>query len=265
MTPTFKAIDYKLDRAETHINNFEKLLRPFRDSKPYALRIEPYTDPSGVIRYAELVAVKNPAAPEFDDRLLLIVGEALYQLRSALDHLVHQLVILNGKADVLKDSRTHKFPILKSPNSYGMNACGMIYGVSSKAAELIENAQPYKRTPDAPAHDPLWILQNLNNTDKHRVLPATVTGIGHVTGTDDKGTFFDLVSPDVVLEDNKRFFRFTTPNGRYDDIHADLTPAIAFKQAMTVSASAATMSMDSMLWQIVFRVREITESFRPMF
>ncbi len=41
---------------------------------------------------------------------------------------------------------------------------------------IVDSVQPYKRGDGSPAHyDPLWMLHNINNTDKHRVIPACAT------------------------------------------------------------------------------------------
>ena len=46
--------------------------------------------------------MKDYDAGEPDVSLVLLAGEILYQLRSSLDHLVHQLVILSGNEERLK-------------------------------------------------------------------------------------------------------------------------------------------------------------------
>jgi hypothetical protein len=194
----------------------------------------------------------------------LLAGEALYQLRSALDHLIHQLVILNGQAAKLTTSRRHQFPIFDSAQGYGAKAARMIDGVSKDVADIIERAQPYKRTTRAPRRDPLWILQDLNNTDKHRLIPVSVLGIGEVDIFDSKGKLAILTSEDVVLADNKVFWSFTTPSGRYDDVYAEIACKPAFEQAMSVG-TGITLSMSGVLWQITTRVHTIVESCRSKF
>ena len=262
MNPSLRGIDDKLERAKAHIYDLEQRLRLFSQSKPYTVLVK--TDVQHGKPCGRLVATRNHAVPDPDVTLVLLAGEALYQLRSALDHLVHQLVALNGNAAVLKESRSHQFPIFKSPQGYGSRACGMIYGVASDVGMFIEDAQPYKRTPHAPTKDPLWILQDLNNTDKHRLIPLSVTGIGEVQGRDSRGALFSLTSEDLVLEDNKVFWSFTTENGRYDDIRTELSCKVAFHQAMSLG-TGITLSMSGILSHIHARVHQLIEGFRPRF
>jgi hypothetical protein len=103
----------------------------------------------------------------------VIIGEIVHDLRSALDHLVSQLVVLNkGSPD-----RRHFFPILDTEPSRGfkIDTCwdtqgglkhGPLRGISNEALAVIEAAQPYNR-------DDGVLLSRLHflwNADKHRHL-----------------------------------------------------------------------------------------------
>ena len=140
----------------------------------------------------------------------------------------------------------------------------MVNGVTTDLATIIEDAQPYKHTPHAPAKDPLWILQDLNNTDKHRLIPVSVLGIGSVDIYDRRGKLAILTSEDVVLEYDKVFWSFFTPNGRYDDVYAEIACIPAFEQTMSIG-TGITLSMSGMLWHIADRVHRIIENVRPKF
>ena len=102
---------------------------------------------------------------------------------------------------------------------------------------------------------PLWILQDLNNTDKHRLIPVAVVGISLVRISDTRGDLATVQSPDIVLEHDKVFMTVTNEAGRYDDLRTKLTSAVAFQQAMQVGG--VTRGMDSMLWPITHRVHEV--------
>jgi hypothetical protein len=261
MHADLSGVENKLERAVTHINNLREQIASFRNSEPYSVRKQEDSDKGR--RVCRLVAVKNPNVGPPDVGMVLLAGEAAYQLRSALDHVVHQLVAVNGNAALLKDSRSHQFPIFKSPHGYGARACGMIYGVSKDVADIIEQSQPYKVRPGAPEYDALWILQDLNNTDKHPLIPVAVIGLDVVSASDTRGELFTLASNDVVLEDNQVFFTFFNDTERYDDIRLKLRCAVAFEQAMRMWDS--TVSMDVMLLDIAERVDSVIGLFRPLF
>lgn len=225
MTDPFKGIRLKLERAEAHLNNLRKRAEAFTDTEPYAVRIE---------RDGELFhffAVDQGVGPVPTD-IPLIAGEVAYQLRSSLDHLIHQLVIANGNATVLENSRRHQFPIFKTLDGYKARAGQMIEGVSDEARRRIESCQPYESPLNTAEDDPLWILSDLNNTDKHKLLPVAVVAIGVMKGQDsaDGISWADAftVGGNRTLEHNREFFTARSKTER--KMRAKLSCAIALKQ-----------------------------------
>ena len=151
MIDPLEGIRLKTDRAKTIINNLDRCLRKFAQRKPYRVRVDEHLDKDGSI-IGNLTAVKNPKI-SLDPNIVLMAGEDLYHLRSSLDHLVHQLVLLKDPSfDVQKKGRL-QFPIFDSRGGYISRATGMIKGVSSLQASLIEGEQPYERLPHAPHED----------------------------------------------------------------------------------------------------------------
>lgn len=110
-----------------------------------------------------------------DLRWGVIVGEIIHDLRSALEHLVWQLVeIGNGQPD-----HHHTFPLYERPescDSFRERACrpatwpdgthGPLFGIPDDAVSVIEACQPYHRA------DTLMLaeLHAWWNTDKHQAL-----------------------------------------------------------------------------------------------
>src|SRR5258708_17419856 len=159
MTASFNGILSKLDRAKTHVYDIERQLAEFCSPEPYTVRLqEDFQDGQKVLR---LIAVQNSDRLIPDVSLVLLAGDAIYQMRSALDHLIHQLVISNGNLSKLKDSRRHQFPIFDTAEGYRARAGGMIDGVAENIRRAIELEQPYMRRPSSPHDEKLWILQVL--------------------------------------------------------------------------------------------------------
>jgi hypothetical protein len=112
------------------------------------------------------------------------VGEALYHLRSALDHLVCHLTESNGQVVTNKTG----FPIFLKRDEF-RDASGnltppvrrLIGGLSLEQQALIEAEQPFQGKFGAPADDPLWWLYGLSNFDRHRFihLVGSATLIAH--------------------------------------------------------------------------------------
>lgn len=106
----------------------------------------------------------------------VVVGEIVHDLRSALDHLVREVVHLSGG----EPDSEHAFPICRAEPCQGFQPWatrtwrksrhkrhGKLYGVSDAAISLIEGSQPYKG-----GHGPklLALIDSLWQFDKHRML-----------------------------------------------------------------------------------------------
>ena len=91
-------------------------------------------------------------------------GEIAYNLRSALDHLVWQLVLVNNETP----GRRNEFPIFQKEDEYQAVAKRKLRGLADRYQELIEGFQPYRENGRVGTH--LWMLHSICNIDKHRHL-----------------------------------------------------------------------------------------------
>jgi hypothetical protein len=153
----------KIERASIHLSQFEHHASPFQ-RRAYTTRVEPDFK-AGVFRLiAKDMGVGDPPI-----QLRLLAGEIAYQLRSALDHLAFIFAV-----QVSEWSR--EFPIFDTRDGYETKGRAKIKGMSAYHEAIVESVQPLKRGDGSPAHyDPLWMLHSINNTDKHRVIPACAT------------------------------------------------------------------------------------------
>lgn len=260
MNASLQGVDHKLQRAIAKINDVYNLAQSFTDKKPFTVRVQKDTAEGRDIY--RCVASKNVACGGPPVDIVLLSGEVLYQLRSCLDHLVTQLVILNGEGAKLVTSRKHQFPIFETPQGFSARSPAMIDGVSKSVADLIENEQPYRRTSHAPRNDMLWVLQDLNNTDKHRLIPITVVGIDACYGKADGETIFMVQSEDIVLTDEKVFFSFYWDRP-HSEMSAEMAATVAFEQIM--SPYGVTLGVPGVLASVSTRVGQVVEGFRLLF
>jgi hypothetical protein len=101
----------------------------------------------------------------------VMLGDCVHNLRSALDHLVCQVTLLDG--GTMEDCSQTQFPIAsKSEAQFEQMADFRIPGLSKKHRAMVKRAQPYRAGDDAWRH-PLAILADLSNADKHRILSPT--------------------------------------------------------------------------------------------
>lgn len=162
-------------RARFHVAELVAAVQTEIPSAPYRVRGESDQAAGAFVIRAET----NPEFTGIPTDLPLIAGEAAHQLRSALDHLVWQLVVANTGA--VPTGTKSGFPIFKNEKGYDERAPPMIMGVSNAAAARIRAAQPFQAGGDA-ERALTWVLHELNNADKHRLIPVVLdhTSVVHV-------------------------------------------------------------------------------------
>jgi hypothetical protein len=170
------AVDLKIARAKRHLAKLKESIDAALDPQGYSFSVE--IDPK---TGHHVYRVRN--VPAVDPEWPLQVGEILYQLRSALDHLAWQLVELDG---TVPNEQT-QFPIRDSPLDKNGNTRPlrdlMPQIKDPKIWGLLNECQPYHaldgvtRTPFDAHSDPLWHIKVLNNVDKHRLLLVVVYGL----------------------------------------------------------------------------------------
>lgn len=146
----------KIERAQKHIQDFNVARGDFIGNAYRVLREE---DPKTRDLVYRVSAESH--APERLRGLALVIGDAVHNLRSALDLLAWQLVEANGGTP----TRWTSFPIADSPNEFESGGPNKIKGASEEAVELLRRVRPYKG-----GYDALWRLHRLDATDKHRIL-----------------------------------------------------------------------------------------------
>lgn len=257
---------------------------------PYGVaRPTVYSGPSVIRRRATtssayLCAERRSPPPDWS----VIIGEVAHSLRSALDGLIYQLALLKTKTPMM--DTIQQFPIFlvgrsKRPHtsSGGMPAQfefprsakgrlikqrrfgrSMISNLSPKHQALIEQLQPYKHGGGGRSN-PLMLLKEFNNTDKHRLITtvAVLWGAGPAIGGrgDDFGYPFRPYKGRFhgrVLEDGKRFGE--APLGVC--VSPKLMPLLSFGEEV---AGVKGLPVPGTLKRIAEQVAEIVEGFGPEF
>jgi hypothetical protein len=155
MTDLFTSARLKIERADKHISDLEKKLSVFTRQTLDAsvcYRDEATTD-------ITLTAIAPP--PSF----ALLIGDAIHNLWSALDHLTWELVGLDGGC---QHSRLY-FPTGRD-RAYYNKRCREITTPSANVKQLFESLEAF---PDGVGHL-LYVAHRLDNADKHRILTPVV-------------------------------------------------------------------------------------------
>lgn len=103
----------------------------------------------------------------------LLIGDVLHNLRASLDHAVYALAVARNRSDPPPFAEDLAFPIAdtstKFTDALARHRLGDL-ALDPGIRAAIEGLQPYSRTD--PAHIPLLtILRELENRDKHRLVP----------------------------------------------------------------------------------------------
>lgn len=179
--PTLDGCWAKLNRADEQLNLLGAELKEYVEASSHAISPKPEQGPDDwlITRFAKL----EPPGP----RVGVIVGEIVHDIRSALDQLVWQLVRVN-RASTGPPDRYNQFPITCRPirpkppikgdihRYWDIDAPGSLKGVSSAHFAEIKRLQPHRRGSRAHS-DKLWVLSELWNTDKHRVVHAAAMSV----------------------------------------------------------------------------------------
>jgi hypothetical protein len=206
------------------------------------------------------------------------VGEIAHNLRSALDGLVYQLAVQNGA----KEPKDTQFPIFlrRYNKKIGTSEIRGFYGrrgstglgagerhikrLSPCHQSLIERLQPYRRGRGG-KNSPFWLLHELNNADKHRLIQIVGAGrLGAIsysrtsTGEDIKPLTFDHLKRRVVLRDHAKI-------GEADadvTVHKDILVLITFQEGCeAVKGRLVSQTLRAMIQEVENTIRLFEPAF----
>lgn len=169
MRERLSGVRQKVKRAEQHIRDFKTGLDSYIDARPYDIRIDVEADPLNPI--VEIIRA-DPIPPD----LRCVLGDAIHNLRAALDHLACALV--RAKDGIV--SPHTEFPILDDPITTTKREARFqdkVQGMGKEAIDAIRAIHPYHGGNDA-----LWRLHRLDITDKHNMLVMAWGSITAING-----------------------------------------------------------------------------------
>lgn len=156
----------KIERAEQHVRDAEGAIRAFRDFNPYEVgeKLDPQT--GQCVYYMVRVDDVQPYIGN-------IIGDALHNLRSALDHLAYAMWVASGSVG---NPKRIYYPIIDTDSRtvYESSRSGKVQGIAPRLRDMMDATEPYK---GGAGHD-LWVLNELDNIDKHRRLNVIVAAFG---------------------------------------------------------------------------------------
>jgi hypothetical protein len=236
----------KLLRGIEHLKTLREETAAFEHDHAYIFDSEAKPRSAQEIEYRCFATERKPV----DDSWALLAGEALQNLRSALDHVIYAAGGKRGKS---------MFPIFGDRCEFQVLSKPMVKGVPESVLAFVEAAQPYLQTPADPSLDPLAELRTLSNKDKHRVLSTIASAVTHegVGTTGSAKIDWREIATDKALGSGKaqisRFIARVT-EGEINDV--DVQPMFSYQ------VRVEGRQVDNLLWiakrvyRVVFECQE---------
>jgi hypothetical protein len=257
----------KVKRARKHLDCLNAEMRAFADEDPYAV-IDKF-DPQTLKYEAWFDVRREPDAITWG----ILLGDFLHNLRSALDHLVGQLVLLSGG----KKIEGTQYPIVTSGTDYwciprdgsSSKRNWMLKGVAEKYRTAIDQTQPYRAGQDA-SRTRLALLSALSNADKHRFIHPAWAFMAPVrrehfnVTTSAEWAILDVEVPTGELKHGTKILtaslQLSTPDADVD-VKGNLPIDIGFGQRRGGRGGIPAPALGS----LADRVEEVVEAFSPFF
>jgi hypothetical protein len=213
--PSLDGCREKLGRARTHLEDLSDLIKELGESPEARVTSRVVNDGDWLLVRVKLLKLPPPL-------MSLIGGDAIHNMRSALDHLAVQLVRLNDK----KPHRGNQFPIYDSrptekDKRKRFERC--IDGMSKNHKEDVKKLQPFelRGTKEGLMLSRLGALDNL---DKHQmltpVLPSVDLNEGPVGFIDTNiPVDFEILGGPIDENNEVTFARFRRAEGVTGHLH----------------------------------------------
>ena len=161
--PWMESVDAKMVRAKEHLDTLHAEAGVFFESTKRNFILKSNGQKAWIVHYIE------DSIPPI--RLGVLLGESVFNIRSALDNLVCGLI---RTADSHAPCKGTQFPICSAQEQWEKNWQKYLNGVEPAAQKMIRDLQPCFRMSAVPENDPLSILNVLCNSDKHRAVTLTL-------------------------------------------------------------------------------------------
>lgn len=244
-----ESVRVKVERAKQHLRELETARDGFIAATPYAIQSK-FNPQTG---YDEFFVTNIESPP---DEISTIVGDVIHNLRSALDYLAYQLVLVNGAEPTSQTC----FPIYDNASKYNSGRIGKLRGMAQSAINAIDDIEPYLGGEDA-----LYYLHKLDIADKHHALLFTITCVTKISlrisgGLSQPGSRIPgFAAPKFGKPLKEGDVFFICEPGAYGD--ADFTFDIALTEQDVIEGK----SLVGLLQYMIDKVDNLIVSFKPFF
>lgn len=272
----------KLRGAFHHLHQLERQNAGFTKAKDYTIVPQPDLDNPG---YTAFVVQANQP----DERIQLLLGNCLQDLRSGLDHIAFALACAHTKPLPDDFAESSEFPIFGDENRKGVTGVGYdlfhssskagapnpgsgLYktrGVHPDAQTIIESLQPYTWGKRFRSH-PLWRLHELSRRDKHRLLHIVAWSFEGFSLDTDACRNVSAIAPGFlfsyrgVVEDRAKVASFKPlPINPDEEMHVEISLPleIAFPLSNPVAGGERVLMVLADIYNFI--IRNVTPALTP--
>lgn len=258
LTDPLREVEGKINWAHAHLEDLESDIDGLLDLYSEAVVREFDTHTGECVFRFDVV-------PRPTDRPSHMFGDVVHNLRSALDYLANQTVRFHGVTSQTptKNTAFEVLTVAPTPHNSGQPALpNLSPGVDQQARVAYDAVQPYQRT-GSTQPQPLTMLDDLNNIDKHRQLLVTVVSMGGMGwwGEDIDCSLLNL----GPYNDGDEIARFIAAS---PDAYPNFHPNFSFKVRLNEPAAGRFGLMngiDRVGKLLEEAVRYVVREFRPLF
>jgi hypothetical protein len=258
----------KLQRAEEHLVDILQRIEPLRQA--HRFEVTEYPEGGGGREYR----LWTPLAT--DPYVAVMIGDFLFNVRSALDHLAVSLVPTNRQGQA-------SFPILMiDPGADTANADAdrtrrdywgrATMGMQSAAVDVIRAVQPFRaEVPDGmkrfnlnPEDHVLAVLRAFQNADKHRRLVTAIEGLRpiRVTATNTASGEVQDITPD--LADNHLGGNGATIHRGREEMSIDAIGAVAVAIGISESRTGPFRQIPDFPYELLRTVGRVADDLEAL-
>jgi len=161
----------KLERAREQLQSLQAEFQAFLQTEHHAVDV--VFDAETGVKTAVYRIIRH-----FPIRWAVIIGEIIHDIRSALDHAIYELTVmeqghpLDGTEFPVFDDEPKYFLVNKKGEPVKGGGLYKVRGVNTKAKAIVKDLQPFEFRKTHAAHEQpiVTLLHELNIIDKHRTL-----------------------------------------------------------------------------------------------
>jgi hypothetical protein len=245
-TPPFRDAKLKIEWANQHIQQMQKLVAAFFKSDFCKLSVQTYAETGeNFLRFETTKTLPREAS--------LVIGDIIHHLRSALDYVMWETITMGGNVP----TKFISFPVRKTRRQLvdAVNG-GDIKLAGADIIDMIVNViKPYA---DEGGDTAVWALHRLDITDKHRLLIPVVKVVA-VRGVDAEDESGNVTRGNTFsISRDGWFFAIGTPTQLHITNYGQPTGDIFFGQREEVVGGQPIVPK---LLQLSQLVADIVEAF----